>query len=350
VPTGTTTLQSSTDPLAVRYDCAMLDLDGVVYRGEHAIDGVPDLLRRVRQAGMTLAFVTNNAARPPDAVAAHLVDLGVDAVASDVVTSAQAAAREIAARLPASAPVLVVGGAGLEVALRERGLRPVTAAADEPVGVVQGFDQDVGWRQLAEAAYVLADRGVLWVASNMDLTIPTASGIAPGNGALVGVVGSATGRSPDVVAGKPYRPLFDETMLRIGTLHPLVVGDRLDTDIEGANACAADSLLVMTGITDLAALCAARPPQRPSYVSWTLQGLVSPHGVPARQGDSWQLAGWSARVSGEEIVVDDAGADLDDGLRAVAVAAWHWIDHHPGDGTSEPGLDIAPAAAALRVP
>ncbi len=227
------TLQSSSEPLTARYDCAMLDLDGVVYRGPDAIEGVPDLLRRARDEGMTLAFVTNNAARTPASVAAHLSELGVEAAAADVVTSAQAAAREVANRVPAGAAVLVVGGEGLEVALRERGLVPVSGAADSPVAVVQGFHPDVGWRQLAEAAYALAG-GVPWVASNLDLTVPTARGIAPGNGALVAAVSTAAGRQPDVVAGKPFRPLFDETLLRIGSERPIVVGDRLDTDIEGA--------------------------------------------------------------------------------------------------------------------
>ena len=296
---------------------------------------------------MTLAFVTNNAARTPESVAAHLSELGVEAAATDVVTSAQAAAREVANRVPAGAAVLVVGGEGLEVALRERGLVPVSGAADSPVAVVQGFHPDVGWRQLAEAAYVLAG-GVPWVASNLDLTVPTARGIAPGNGALVAAVSTAAGRQPDVVAGKPFRPLFDETLLRIGAERPIVVGDRLDTDIEGATSCGADSLLVMTGVTDLAALCAAAGPRRPSYVAWTLSGLLTPHATPQRRDASWQHAGWSVQSAEGALVVEAAGDDRDAGLRTAVVAAWAWYDDHPA-AEGEASLDIEQAVQALRL-
>jgi glycerol 3-phosphatase-2 len=341
-------LRASGAPLPAVYDCAMLDLDGVVYRGGTAIDGVSDLLERVRNAGMKLAFVTNNAARTPEAVAAQLRELGVQAETTDVVTSAQAAAREVSTRVEKGSAVLVVGGEGLDVALRELGLRPVHSAADSPSAVVQGFHPDVGWRQLAEASYVVTS-GVPWVASNLDLTIPTADGIAPGNGTLVGAVASAVGHAPDVVAGKPHRPLFDETITRIGAEHPIVVGDRLDTDIEGANTCGAHSLLVMTGVTDLAALCRAGAEQRPTYVAWTLGGLLAEHAAPARREDSWQLGGWSVTVHDAALEVETTGADRNAGLRAVVSAAWSWYDDLPPKQT-EGDLDIGAASAALRLP
>ncbi len=340
-------LRASGRPLVERYDCAMLDLDGVVYRGPTAIDGVPDLLGRARAAGMTLAFVTNNAARTPDAVVTHLRELGVEAAATDVVTSAQAAAREVAARVPEGSAVLVVGGTGLEEALRERGLRPVRSAEEQPAAVVQGFHPEVGWRQLAEASYVVAG-GLPWVASNLDLTIPTADGIAPGNGTLVAAVRAAVGHGPDAVAGKPYRPLFDETVLRIGAQNPIVVGDRLDTDIEGASRCDADSLLVMTGVTDPAALCAATGQQRPSYVSWTLEGLLTTHERAERAEQTWTLDGWAVRVASDALVVEQAGADPEAGLRTVVTAAWAWYDEHR-DASDRPLLDVARAVDATRV-
>ncbi|MBA3234023.1 MAG: HAD-IIA family hydrolase, partial [Propionibacteriales bacterium] len=257
----------------------MLDLDGVVYIGPDAVDGVPELLAEVRDRGMTLAFVTNNASRTPTSVAHHLNDLGVDAQTADVVTAAQAAARELATRLDAGAKVLVVGGEGMRIALHEQGLTAVSAVADEPVAVAQGFDRSVGWEQLAEAAYAI-QAGAMWVASNLDRTIPTVGGVAPGNGTLVDAVAAAVGARPSVVAGKPYRPLFDETVLRKDARCPIVVGDRLDTDIEGANSCGADSLLVLTGVTDLQQLCSAPPKRRPTYVSWTLAGLLTTHLKP----------------------------------------------------------------------
>ena len=331
-------LKASTTPLVDAYDCAMLDLDGVVYVGREAVDGVPDVLRQASAHGMSLAFVTNNAARPPGEVARHLQELGIDADQADVVTSAQAAAHEVAALVPAGSRVLVIGGDGLHEALRERGLKPVESAADEPAAVVQGFHSSVGWKALAEGGYAL-QRGLPWVASNLDLTIPTAGGIAPGNGALVNAVAAAVGRRPDVVAGKPYRPLFDETVRRISAERPIVVGDRLDTDIEGAVTCGADSLLVMTGVTDVHTLCRAPSRQRPDYVAWTMSGLLTEHQSPALDGETWTMGGWAVAVEADALVIRRRGDADDDGLRAVAAAGWHALDREPDGGLDTTGLD-----------
>jgi len=240
------------DPLDTAYDVALLDLDGVVYLGGTAIPGAAESLRKAQAAGMRLAYVTNNAFRTPAAIAALLTSFGAPATAQDVVTSAQAAARLLAERLPAGAPVLVVGGNGLRTALRERGLRPVSTALDRPQAVVQGYSPDVSYSMLAEGGLAVA-AGALFVASNGDLTLPGRRGSQPGNGALIQVIATATGVQP-VVAGKPEPPLHQESVLRTGAKHPLVVGDRLDTDIEGAHRVGADSLLVLTGVTDPAAV------------------------------------------------------------------------------------------------
>src|SRR6478672_7444806 len=245
-------LKGSERPLWETYDVAMLDLDGVVYVGPDAVPGAPAHLTEARAAGLHLPYVTNNASRTPDKVAAHLRELGVDADDGDVVTSAQAAARLLAEDLPAGSPVFVIGGEGLEVALAEEGLRPVQDVAEEPVAVVSGFHRDLRWSTVIAGAILVRD-GLPWVASNTDMTVPTPDGPGPGNGALVGVVARFADREP-VVAGKPETPLFEETLRRVGGDRPLVVGDRLDTDIEGANKVGYDSLLVMTGVTDLATL------------------------------------------------------------------------------------------------
>ncbi len=332
-----TPLKSSAEPLVTAYDCAMLDLDGVVYVGQHAVDGVPEVLSDARRHGMTLAFVTNNAARTPGSVAQHLTELGIEADSDDVVTSAQAAAREVAARVDPGAKVLVVGGEGLEDALKAHDLIPVSSADDDPVAVVQGFHPCVGWKLLAEGAYAIRT-GVPWVASNLDLTVPTARGIAPGNGTLVRAVATAVGRDPDVVAGKPFRPLFDETVRRIASTRPLVVGDRLDTDIEGAVTVGVDSLLVMTGVTDLAALCRAGDRHRPSYLAWTLDGLLRPHQAPSMSSHGWQLDGWLVRVDDGRLEILDRGTEDDAGLAAAAAACWGWADGSDEDAPAR--LDL----------
>ena len=307
-------------PLAERFDTALLDLDGVVYVGADAVPGAADALRRARAAGMRLAFVTNNAARTPETVAAHLCDLGVEASVDEVVTSAQAAATMVADRVAPGSRVLVVGGDGLVEALRERGLRPVSSADDDPAAVVQGFAPHVDWAMLTEGVLAVR-RGVPWVAANMDLTVPTARGLAPGNGALVTAVAAATGATPEV-AGKPEPALHRESTRRSGAREPLVVGDRLDTDIEGAVRAGVPSLLVLTGVTSPADLLAAAPERRPTYVAEGLaSGLLEPHPPVTRDGDAWVCTGWRAVSDARGWRVEGEGSRVD-GLRALCVGVW----------------------------
>jgi len=317
------------------FDAALLDLDGVVYVGPRAVDGAPERLAEVRRRGMRLAFVTNNASRPPDQVAEQLRRLGVPAQDSEVVTSAQAAAGLLVERLPAGAPVLVVGGAGLVAALEDRGLRPVRSADDAPEAVAQGYAPEVGWALLAEGAYAVA-RGVPWVATNLDRTIPTPRGTAPGNGSLVEVIRLTTGREPDAVAGKPALPLHQAAVRRTGAARPLVVGDRLDTDVAGAVAAGTPSLLVLTGVTTPADLLAAPAGARPTFVAESLAGLLEPHPEPLPAGDGWTCGGWTATAAAGGIVLTGEGTRLD-GLRALCASAW------------AAGGDASPGSAQRRV-
>jgi HAD superfamily hydrolase (TIGR01450 family) len=312
-------LQDSSVPLAQRYDVALLDLDGVVYVGPHAVPGAEQHLRRAVESGMRLAYVTNNASRTPQVVAAQLRELGMPARDGDVVTSAQAAARVLAGMLEPGSRVLVVGGSGLVAALHERGLVAVASADDDPAAVVQGFAPDIGWQLLAEGAYAL-ERGLPWVASNTDLTIPTPRGRAPGNGTLVQVLRLASGREP-IVAGKPEPPMHAEAVARTGARSPLVVGDRLDTDIEGANRAGVPSLLVLTGVTDAADVVLAVESLRPSYLADDLGGLHGPHPATRPDGGGQRCGAARADVVDGELVLDPQGSRLD-AVRAACAAAW----------------------------
>lgn len=327
-------LSASTGPLVSGYDVIMFDLDGVLYRGDEPVPHAAAGVQRAREAGASVAFVTNNASRRPEDVAALLHQVGIAADAADVVTSAQAAARLVAAEVPTGSAVLVVGGVGLEAALREHGLRPVRELADGPAAVVQGYSADVAWTHLAEASYAVT-AGLFWVASNTDRTIPTARGIAPGNGTLVAAVAAPSGRHP-VVAGKPQAPLFDETVLRVGGGRPLVVGDRLDTDIEGANVVGADSLLVLTGVDGAQEVCNADPIRRPTFIAPDLRGLDQPQAWVAAVDDF--VVGHGVRCGPWRATVTAAGAlELEhDSVpdpaheiarwRAGVAAAWAWRD------------------------
>jgi glycerol-1-phosphatase len=326
----TNELRASDRPLAAAYDTALLDLDGVVYRGREAVPHAVSSLLAAAQQGMRLTYVTNNASRTPETVAEHLVELGLPAKVDEVVTAAQAVARLVAEKVPKGAPVLAIGGEGLFQALTGYGLTLVKSADDNPAAVVQGYVPETSWKDLAEAAYAVG-RGVPWFAANTDVSMPTDRGIAPGNGALVTAVAVATGKWP-TVAGKPEPALHRETMLRTGAKHPLVIGDRLDTDIEGANRAEADSLLVFTGVTDEAALLKAEPKHRPTYIAADLRGLLEPARAPEKDGDGWRCGSWRAEFVDGEVKSEQNGKDgadkgdpLDE-LRARCAAAWAHAD------------------------
>ena len=333
-------VEGSDRPLATRHDVALLDLDGVLYVGPDAVAGAPQAVAAAARAGLRPAFVTNNASRTPATVAKHLTELGIPATEDDVVTSAQAAATLVAGAVPAGATVLVVGGEGLRAALAERGLRP-TASADVAAAVVQGFAPEVSWTLLAEGTYA-ARAGLPWIASNLDATVPTPRGIAPGNGALVDLVARAAGRRPDAVAGKPETPLHEEAVRRTGARDPLVVGDRLDTDIEGAVRAGVPSLLVMTGVARPVDLLAAPEERRPTYVARGLaDGLLEAHPpVHAHPDGRWTCGGWTARREAGDLDLTGEGDALD-GLRATTVAAW------AGDPLPGPVLDRLAARLEL---
>jgi glycerol 3-phosphatase-2 len=313
-------LRGCPGPLSEHYDAALLDLDGVVYLGGSPIAGAADALAEAVKHGMRLAFVTNNASRTPHAIAAQLTGMGITATATDIVTSAQAAAHLVADRFPAGSPVLVSGGTGLRLAVRARGLRPVTTAADKPVAVVQGYSHDISYGLLAEAATAIR-AGAWFVASNADATLPSTRGPQPGNGSLVRLLVTATGQEP-VVAGKPEPPLHAESVERVAAKRPLVVGDRLDTDIEGAVRGGADSLVVLTGVSRPADVLLASPGQRPSYLAADLAGLNQSHPEVTRTDAGFTCGGWTAGVgAGGEVTISGSGDKLD-GLRALCAAAW----------------------------
>lgn len=327
-------LQGSSVALAQRYDVALLDLDGVVYVGTTAVPRARDALASARSRGMRLTFVTNNASRTPSAVAELLTDLGIAALPEEVVTSAQAAAHFLADRLPSGAAVLVLGTTGLIEALRDRGLRPVHTADDHPAAVVQGYSPDLDWRQLAEGA-VAINRGVLWVATNLDPTVPSARGRVPGNGSMVAALRHATGATP-ISTGKPDPTMHRETVERSGARHPIVVGDRLDTDIVGATRVGCDSLLVLTGVTSVAELLAATPDERPNYVASDLRGLLEPHPVVEFTADGARCGRWRARPDGPDVwLTSSTSARLDamDALRALCAVCW--AEGRPADMRAE---------------
>lgn len=306
-------------------DAVLADLDGVVYAGPGAL---PHAIESLNRAGESrrLGYITNNASRRDAVVAEHLQQLGLTRTRpEDVITSPQAAMRLLRERVPAGATILVVGGDGLVHELEKAGYVPTRSAEDAPAAVVQGFAPDVGWAQLAEAAYALAlpedEGGIPWIATNTDWTIPQARGVAPGNGTLVSAVHTAVGRLA-TVAGKPERPIFDEAVARFGAANALFIGDRLDTDIAGAQAAGLQPALVLTGIDRPKHLLAAPANSRPTYILGDLRELHEPYPETRTKGDTTTVGRASVRIDGADIIVLDEGDRPIDLVRAGAAAIW----------------------------
>ncbi|QGH69080.1 HAD-IIA family hydrolase [Pseudactinotalea sp. HY158] len=332
--TGESPLDSCEQPLIACTDLVLLDLDGVVYRGPHAVAHAAESLATARERGVSLHYVTNNAGRPPQDVADHLRDLGIPTLENEVTTAAQAAAVLIAADYPAGTKVLVVGGPGLFLALEEVGMVPVTSAEDDPAVVVQGLSRTLAWPELAEAAYAIGN-GAEFIASNLDSTLPTERGMAPGNGSLVAAVAHATGVRPRAT-GKPEPEIFHQAAERAGGRRPVMIGDRLDTDIAGARAAGYPSMHVFTGVDGPRELLRAGAHERPTLLAHDLRGLLEPHPAVAPEGDSWRCRDARAQVRDSRLELTEnglttvlSGADAAaeatislDGLRALLAAGW----------------------------
>ena len=265
----------------MQYAAYILDLDGVVYIGPDAVPHAIAALNAEADRGVRLAAATNNANRPAPEVARHLQELGLDINGDSVVTSAQAGAHYLRSRFAAGTEVLAVGGPGVAEALEAQGLVPLRADVDLRVGdaaarrvsaVMQGYGPGVAWPDLAAAHWAIG-RGALWVATNLDSTVPTPYGRAPGNGALVQAIRHASGVEP-VVVGKPQPQLFETAMTILDTRNVLVIGDRLDTDIDGAAGCGADSLMVFTGVHGFAELLGQPLRRWPSLLAGDLRSLT----------------------------------------------------------------------------
>lgn len=323
-----------------RLDVLLADLDGTLYRGVDAVPGAVEAIRGATARGVRSVYVTNNASRAPAAVAEHLTGLGFPASPADVATSAQAAAALLARRLPAGAPVLVVGTDALVDEVISVGL-VATRAAAHALAVVQGHDPVTAWPILAEAALALR-AGALWVVCNGDVTLPTERGLVPGNGAMVAALRAATGRRPEI-AGKPTPALLEQVIRRTGARFPLVVGDRLDTDIAAGRAARVPTLLVLTGVSGATDLLPAPEEQRPDHLGADLGALTAP---VASLGFAAHTE-WAVEPTGPGLLRLGAGPAVAGPLDALrTLCAVHWS---MGGGPVSVEPTDEPAAVALAI-
>ncbi len=320
------------------YDTALFDLDGVIYLGPEAVPGAVPALAALRDRGTAVMYVTNNAARPAQVVIDQLTALGIAADHSSVLTSAQVAASALAVEWPRGTKALIAGSANLAALLGEAGFQIVEGADDHPAIVVQGYDPDLSWRRLDEATLAI-QAGARWYATNSDASRPTDRGLVPGVGGAIAVIATALNQQP-VVFGKPHQPMLREAITRTGARRPIFVGDRLDTDISGAQAAGMDSLLVLSGAHGKFDLAASRH-VHPTCIGRDVGALLLPPRVAlltadgARCGDQFvTVADGRAQVAAHP---DDDQAQLD-ALWAVLQLVW-----------ADPRIDARAALESLEL-
>jgi len=319
--------------LAQAFSRFVLDLDGVVWRGDQAIPGSSETIGALRDAGKRVVFMTNNSWRTPEEVAERLHKIGAPSEPREIVTSSIAAQLMIEREIPGARgrAAYVIGGAGLVQAMEEIGLRIVDGAeaADASV-VVVGIDRKLTYEKLRRATLAIR-AGAYFCATNTDPTLPAADGLWPGAGAIVAALRTATDVVP-MVAGKPNAPMLEVARERLDGSPALVVGDRVDTDVLAASAAGWPSALALSGATGLAELAVA--PAWPDYIVRDLAALLRdlPHPTvrPASGPDLPAIAtllheGGLTAGAARERVGRTVIAETDRG-KPLATAAWEPVE------------------------
>lgn len=315
------------------FDSVLFDLDGVVYLGKQPVPHAVEAINRAQKTH-AIGYITNNSSRTPTMIAQQLRGFGLDVREDQIVGSARAGAKLLSKKIPAGSKVLVVGGEGLRFECRQAGFEVVESAKDKPAAVIQGFAPEVSWRELAQASFAVQN-GAIWIATNQDWTLPLEDGIAPGNGTLVGAVHTAVGILPEF-AGKPFRPIFDQAFEQLGVKKPLMVGDRIDTDIRGARAVGIVSACVMTGVATRKELIGAKPEDRPDFILGNLSELFAHYPVIKSTRHGVKVGKSAVEKLGNKVVLVDGKPDSLDSLRAATSVVW-------GSGSPIYALEVEPA-------
>lgn len=315
------------------YDTLLCDLDGVIYEGTDAIVDAAEVINVFSSQEIPVGYVTNNSSRKPETIAAQLAGFGIHTAPENIIGSAKTGVEILATLIPAGSNVLVVGGEGLRSRVVEAGFVLVNSSDEKPAGVIQGFDPSVAWTDLAEASYSIAN-GAKWVATNQDWTIPREKGIAPGNGTLVSAVHTAVGQLP-VVAGKPEPAIYQTALQHFGSKRALFIGDRIDTDIRGANRAAIDSVLVMTGISTRKEVLGAKKEDRPAFIIETMAELLADYDQPKKTKRGFACKGAEVELLGNKVLVTQGDPKSIGALRAACAVIYN-------SETPIYGLDVEP--------
>jgi 4-nitrophenyl phosphatase len=247
----------------------ILDMDGVLWRDKQPVGDLPAIFSRISTLGLKCILATNNSTMTSEQYLDKLSQFGVKLEPWQVVTSSIAAALYLAQRFPEGGPVYIVGENGLEQALREKNF---TMSDKNALAVLVGMDRQLTYQKL-KIATQLIHSGSLFIATNTDRTFPIADGLAPGAGALVAAIETATDVKP-VVVGKPSPKLYEIAFAKMGIKpeETLVVGDRLETDIAGGKELGCRTVLVLSGVTGEEEV--KDDPFQPDFVTADLANIV----------------------------------------------------------------------------
>ena len=315
-------------------DCVLFDLDGVVYHGPEPIPGAVEGIGFLHENSIPVNYVTNNATRTAEVVADHISELGISTSAQEVTTSAQVLAQKLASAYGSGATIYLLGAAGLAAALEQAGLSVTDSLDDEPVAIAQGLDPDITYRKIVAACEAI-ETGIAWWASNPDYSMVGAKSRVPGNGAFIDMLSRLTGAEPTIV-GKPSPHMMEHAAQRLGAVRPLMVGDRLDTDIEGGNAAGFETALVLTGVHDIHDALNARQELRPDYILPSLASL--PELIRGSDRSASETSACTI-VDGRLHLDDDAPTTASD-VEAALRLAWEAMDH---------GTDVDPGNLPRRI-
>ncbi len=317
-----------------QYDVVLSDLDGVVFEGTHAIAGAPSSLQAIADLGIPVGYVTNNSSRRPEVIADQLAGFGISCSPDDIIGSGKTAVELLETLIAPKSKVLVVGGEGLRARVLEGGFELVADSDAQPAAVVQGFAPDVSWRHLAEAAFAI-QKGAKWVATNSDWTLPQEKGLAPGNGTLVSAVHTVVGQLP-LVAGKPEPAIYNTAVRHFNAQRPIFIGDRIDTDIVGANRAGIDSVLVLTGVSTRKEVLGINKEGRPTYIVGSLTELLTDYDSPKKTKRGFACRDAEVELLGNKVLVTHGDPKSLGALRAACSVIY---------SSEVPiyGLDVEPA-------
>lgn len=340
------TLGTSDRPLSEASDYLFLDLDGVCYRGSAPVENAPEGIELAKANGNEAAYITNNSMASPPSVATKLGTVGISATPEEIYTSSRTGVAQILEKIPAGSKVLALGAEGLFYELDKVDLEVVSSADDNPDAVLQGLNKDLSWRELSEAALAIR-AGALYVATNLDATLPLERGQYLGCGSMVEAVVNATGVQP-LSSGKPAPDMYRLAMKETGAQNPICVGDRLDTDIAGANAADLLSLHVLTGVNTARDIMLSADHERPTFLGLDMLDLNIQIPNVEQDGDDWVCGESRVRLDGQTIWVNGSTMTTStlglNAYRALVGAIWHLID----TGTTREDFDWLPQFSVVR--